>query len=1269
MRRLILSLLICLPFACAGGADGPSARSNAMVADAQTGPSAPPMLDRAAALKSAADVSLKKFPDADTVLVDDFTRVTYQADGTDVAWDDAYTKILTEKGRQEQQAVTLNYNLFYDTATVVRVEVIKPDGKAQDVDIAAQSQTMVDRGQMQMNIYDPNDRVVQVGIPDVDIGDVVHAITVHRTKKTRMPDTWNDFQVFESMAPIKRYTYEVNAPTARPLSRIELKDAVPGTVSSAVSTNGDRIVYRWDVRDVPRIFEEPNMPEYYSCVQRLLVSTIPDWQTVSKWYWGISEKHYEATTPDLIAKVHELTDGVKDEREKIQRLFTFVSQQIRYMGITTEKEAPGYEPHDVSITFGQKYGVCRDKAALLVAMLRVAGLKAFPTLIHVGPKKDTEVPMPWFNHAIVSSQTSDGEYVLMDPTDENTSDLMPSYLCDKSYLVARPEGEGLRTAPIVPASNNLLRVATRGKLDEHGTLKLESSMVFEGINDNSYRGYFATISPDERRRFFDSRLGQLLPGAKLTDLAIEPKNLRDTTLPMKVTLACEVPDFEVQSSSHRMIALPWLGHAFGVVNHILGQTGLEKRRFPLRTEIACGVEETIDLELGDSAAPLAVPHVPEISRDDLEFRQDVSISGNHVSGKAAFLLKKVEFPPARYAALKQSLRDIEFAHRQRIVLPQVIAGATNPDAEVLKRTINIVVKDNHEWTTTDEHALKILSYAGKKRLSELKLDYNPIWEELTVTNVTVTGKDGKIHTLATQEINVMDAEWVASAPRYPAAKTLVASLPGVEVGSEIHYTIVHHRRDQPFFSAMATFRDFDPVDSMSLTVTAPKSLAIKQAINGDGFVSSIVTNGDAVTRSWTNSNQPALVREDHLPPLWSFVPSVRLSAGDWKTYAPSIIEPMEKIAKADDAIKKAVKEALKGKHGDFDQATAIRDYVAINVRLAGPSLDQLPTGILTPPSQTLKEGYGNTRDRALLYFAMLKQAGFKPDFILAASHDPLVRRLQNDWLANPQRSAFDTVMVAAEVGKKCDGFFNDTDQYAHLGSTPHLFHAVLKADGGMDSITGESNSEETHESFRLDENGDAVINIETKFTDMKAADFHREMAQQTPEERRRYAQELIAGISQAATLDGEFKVDDSEYPARLSFSVRVRKFAVRERGVLYFTLPNYPQFQMPGASSARVNPLYLQERDKVSIYFEPHFPKGAALVSPSLFYAGLPDDMGNLGLTELHSRSDGKPETGLFEYLVLKPAVVQPDHNDELHELNGRLRNAASRTFLLKLAE
>jgi len=42
--------------------------------------------------------------------------------------------------------------------------------------------------------------------------------------------------------------------------------------------------------------------------------------------------------------------------------------------------------------------VCRDKAALLVAMLRKAGLPAYPVLVNYGEKKDQDVPNPFFNH-------------------------------------------------------------------------------------------------------------------------------------------------------------------------------------------------------------------------------------------------------------------------------------------------------------------------------------------------------------------------------------------------------------------------------------------------------------------------------------------------------------------------------------------------------------------------------------------------------------------------------------------------------------------------------------------------------------------------------------------------------------------------------------------------------------------------------------------------------------------------------------------------------
>src|SRR5882757_9500905 len=171
------------------------------------------------------------------------------------------------------------------------------------------------------------------------------------------------------------------------------------------------------------------------------------------------------------------------------------------MRLTPEKDRPSFEPHDVKLTFNNKYGVCRDKAALLVSMLQSAGFKAYPVLVNVGTKRDQDVPEPAFNHAIVGVELKKGEHVLMDPTAENTKDLLPSYECDQSFLVCRPEGDNIRTSPIIPPEQNMMRVKTTATLSAAGSLEGRLELSFEGINDTEYREMFSRMKVDDKRRF------------------------------------------------------------------------------------------------------------------------------------------------------------------------------------------------------------------------------------------------------------------------------------------------------------------------------------------------------------------------------------------------------------------------------------------------------------------------------------------------------------------------------------------------------------------------------------------------------------------------------------------------------------------------------------------------------------------------------------------------------------------------------------------------
>ncbi|MEA2069376.1 MAG: DUF3857 and transglutaminase domain-containing protein, partial [Verrucomicrobiota bacterium] len=346
-----------------------------------------------------------KYPDSDDVLLDDFIQIEYQADGTSVTWDDTAIKILTEKGKRGNRTQTLSFNTSYGTNCFTKVQVVKPDGTVHDIDTKANSKVMVDPGQMNANIYNPNSKILRLSVPGLEIGDTLRYIAYRARTKTVVPDTWSDYQVFEHTSPIERTTYQVIAPKERPLVKIAHKAEVPGTISfnETKSEQSGQIIYTWKVRDVPRMFDEPNMPTRYTVVQRLLVSTMEEWEDLSKWYWELCLPRLEATTPEMEAKARELVARSTNTLGKINAIFNFVSQDIRYMGITTEEEAPGYEPHDVSITFENRYGVCRDKAALLAAMLRIVNVEAFPVIIMAGPKKDEEVPQPMFNHAVTAA--------------------------------------------------------------------------------------------------------------------------------------------------------------------------------------------------------------------------------------------------------------------------------------------------------------------------------------------------------------------------------------------------------------------------------------------------------------------------------------------------------------------------------------------------------------------------------------------------------------------------------------------------------------------------------------------------------------------------------------------------------------------------------------------------------------------------------------------------------------------------------------------------
>ncbi len=1223
-------------------------------------------LDRNKVMTSAKLVTRKAYPNADEVQVDDFILARYEPNGTSKEWDDAYIKVLTEKGKRDNQSLSYSFSLPYGTVKVSVLEIIKPNGKVVPIDITTQSKVMVDRSQMSENIYNPNNKVLRVGVPGLEVGDVLHTVTCRITVKPRVPDTWTDYQVFEYQNPIKHTVYEIEAPMQLLPKKIALKSEIKGTVSSTTFERAGRKVYRWEVKNVPQMYPEPSMPAFYTVVQRLLVSTIPNWQYVSKWYWNLSKPHLEKTTPDMVAKVKELTAGLKTRDAKIRAIFRWVSQEVRYMGITIEKNAPGYEPHDVDMTFKSKAGVCRDKAALLVAMLRLAGFDAFPVLINAGPKKDKEVPVPYFNHAISCVKNPDGSYTLMDSTNESTKDLFPAYLSDKSFLVACPKGEMLKTSPIIPAAKNLVLVSTKARVDNQGNLSAETKIRFNGINDTVYRGYFASLNKDNQQRYFEGLVKRVVPGAKLLSYQLEPQNVLDTTKPLVARCNFSARNVLIGNSGIGTKMLPqlWVGTKVGMVNFVLRKTGLKKRRFPLVTDFACGVRETLDLQIagvihntlntansakavltdhansnGSGGDNIVLPGFTDIKDDVITWQRKMTSSGSHITGHNNFLIKVVEFTPSQYLKMKKDLKDIEYNSRKMVILQPGSAKKqrkfADADKVVLDAQVEYHLKDAHNWTEIHHVKERILTYKGKKDNAELKINYNPAWEKVRLIKAVVT-TGGKVQHINKLEQNIMDAGWVAAAPRYPAGKTLVASLPGVEAGSVIEYEYEKTCRNHPFFVVTQVFKDFAPILHKQVKLIVPagtRGLNVQACIDNNGIgvkddsvvgIDVAVGTGKGATISaatadtspnadmrkegnsggngfikqhkrliggnivyqWDAYNQSAIKEENNLPPLYSFNPMLRLAvmgpSDDLSGYAAKLQAVLNKAAdlQANPDTKARALQIVKGISNTTAKVKAIRDFVSQNIRLAGPGITQVPFSAVSSADTTLADGYGNMTDRAVLLYAMLKAAlidnAGQLEYVLASRISRIgeIERFEQHY---PDPRMFMAILVRVKLPQGAV-YLNDTDQYAKLGTTASdgylAYFTSEKCISRIRSLKGMHNYTVYNYHVKLQANGDAIMTVSREYYGTYFGANRKMFAEMTPEYRNRYYQQLVSGISQSATPLSKLITNYSSYPGRESFTVKVSRYAVRDANYLYFNLPQtlYDLFGL--RSDTHINPFY-----------------------------------------------------------------------------------------------
>ncbi len=403
-----------------------------------------------------------------------------------------------------------------------------------------------------------------------------------------------DIVPFWSDQPITDKVYSVNVLTSKKL-RFSFYNDMTGVTMDSVQ-DGDRTIYTFRRHDIMPLKHEPSALADNDMQCKLLLSTAPSWESKSMWFYGVNEDYGSfKSTPEVTAKVKELLKDAKSEQDSISILTHWVADNIRYCGISMG-EGEGYTLHNAEMNFTDRCGVCKDKAGMLVAMLRAAGFKSYAAMTMAHERID-RIPADQFNHSVCVVQHRNGQYELLDPTwVPGVRELWSSAEQQQGYLMGLPNGADLMETPVSPAERHYVRIKGESKIKKNGTLEGTFTVTAEGQSDASVRGVFKARQ-SEWQRNLEMELLRIAPNALIKKVTYTDE---DTYLehPVSITYKYSIPNYAIVDDDN-LVFIPLLARNLysRAMGHLYFDTTATERTQPFADRCSRLVEinETITL--------------------------------------------------------------------------------------------------------------------------------------------------------------------------------------------------------------------------------------------------------------------------------------------------------------------------------------------------------------------------------------------------------------------------------------------------------------------------------------------------------------------------------------------------------------------------------------------------------------------------------------------------------------------------------------------------
>ncbi|MHB0996795.1 MAG: DUF3857 domain-containing transglutaminase family protein [Elusimicrobiales bacterium] len=546
---------------------------------------------RAAALARA-------FPGSNGVVLLDSGLYRLNPDGTSVYRNRQVRQILKESLKQAWGQVIACAEEGRERVKITRASVYLPDGRVFPLDPSAVKTSKPQSAGG--DFFVSGNICTQYAMPNVQVGAVVDYETETETYNPFRKDFFFPQWGFQdSEGPVGLSEVTIAVPEGLELVYSARNFGGLGPEAPALTSAGGYLSYYWRLGDVPPIVGEPAMTSYEDYAPFVRGAVFRDWDRVFDWLGDMHAQRSKAS-PELEKFTLDLVKDCRTEEEKAAKIYHYVQKEIRYIAVKVGV-ASGWGGYDADVTWKRRYGCCIDKALLLTAMLKTAGIKSSPVLINTNNMQEINyaVPQIGFDHAITVAEIG-GRKVFLDST--NFDYRYPQIASfDYGLKVLNIFDKKIDEVPVPDPRENGSYYDFRIALSSSGAAEIAETMRYSGSREGALRSYYRSLKKEEQKQAFQGFSKNIAPAAVLNSYSVE--NAENIEGPFSLNYSFSVPDYPQRAGDILIVKLP----DFEIEPYRIKEISLAKRRYPIEYDASMGRYLKYEIALPENLEVVSLP--------------------------------------------------------------------------------------------------------------------------------------------------------------------------------------------------------------------------------------------------------------------------------------------------------------------------------------------------------------------------------------------------------------------------------------------------------------------------------------------------------------------------------------------------------------------------------------------------------------------------------------------------------------------------------------